>query len=72
MQRSVPARLRRLAVELTPPIVVRAAHLIEQGKTHDREAIKKALDGHICRCTGYGRILDAIERAFAAADEGQL
>jgi xanthine dehydrogenase molybdenum-binding subunit len=53
-----------------PGIVVRAAHLIEQGKTHDREAIKKALDGHICRCTGYGRIVDAIQTAGEALNNG--
>jgi selenium-dependent xanthine dehydrogenase len=46
-----------------PGIVVRAAHLIEQGKSDDRDAIRKALDGHICRCTGYGRIIDAIQTA---------
>ena len=34
--------------------------------------IREAISGNLCRCTGYGRILDAIERAFAAADEGQL
>jgi len=53
-----------------PGIVVRAAHLIEQGKAHDREAIKKALDGHICRCTGYGRIIDAIQTAGEAMNNG--
>jgi selenium-dependent xanthine dehydrogenase len=53
-----------------PGIVVRAAHLIEQGKTDDREAIRKALDGHICRCTGYGRIIDAIQTAGEAMRDG--
>ena len=53
-----------------PGIVVRAAHLIEQGKTDDREAIRKALDGHICRCTGYGRIIDAIQTAGEAMHNG--
>ena len=53
-----------------PGIVVRAAHLIEQGKSHDREAIRKALDGHICRCTGYGRIIDAIQTAGEAMNNG--
>jgi selenium-dependent xanthine dehydrogenase len=53
-----------------PGIVVRAAHLIEQGKSGDREAIKKALDGHICRCTGYGRIIDAIKTAGEALRNG--
>src|SRR6266850_1856155 len=53
-----------------PGIVVRAAALIQQGKTDDREAISKALDGHICRCTGYGRIVDAIQTAGEAMRNG--
>ena len=53
-----------------PGIVVRAASLIEQGKTDDRAAIAKALDGHLCRCTGYGRIIDAIQTAGEAAANG--
>jgi len=53
-----------------PGIVVRASHLIEQGKTDDRDAIAKALDGHVCRCTGYGRIIDAIQTAGEAMRNG--
>ena len=50
----------------TPGIVVRAASLIQHGKTDDRDAILKALDGHLCRCTGYMRIIDAIQTAGEA------
>ncbi len=53
-----------------PGIVVRASALIQQGKSDDREAIAKALDGHICRCTGYGRIIDAIQTAGEAMKNG--
>jgi aldehyde oxidoreductase len=53
-----------------PGIVVRASALIQQGKTDDRDAIRKALDGHICRCTGYGRIIDAIQTAGEATRNG--
>jgi xanthine dehydrogenase molybdenum-binding subunit len=53
-----------------PGIVVRAASLIEHGKSGDRDAIVKALDGHLCRCTGYGRIVDAIQTAGEAAANG--
>jgi len=53
-----------------PGIVVRAASLIEHGKSGDRGAIAKALDGHLCRCTGYGRIIDAIQTAGEASSRG--
>jgi len=53
-----------------PGIVVRAASLIEHGKTEDRDTIAKALDGHLCRCTGYGRIIDAIQTAGEVSRQG--
>ena len=53
-----------------PGIVVRAASLIDRGKSGDRDAIAKALDGHLCRCTGYGRIIDAIQTAGEAIHNG--
>jgi xanthine dehydrogenase molybdenum-binding subunit len=53
-----------------PGIAVRAAALIQQNKTGDRAAIAKALDGHMCRCTGYQRIVDAIQTAGEAANNG--
>src|ERR1700684_4585585 len=46
-----------------PGIVIRAAGLLEHGRTHDREAVAKSLDAHLCRCTGYARIIDAIQTA---------
>ena len=54
-----------------PGIVVRAASLIEQGQTGSREAVAKALDAHLCRCTGYGRIIDAIQTAGEAWNDGK-
>src|SRR5271170_7214899 len=49
-----------------PGIVVRASGLLLHGHTQDREEIAKALDGHLCRCTGYSRIIDAIQTAGEA------
>jgi len=49
-----------------PGIVIRASGLLLHGHTHDREEIAKALDGHLCRCTGYARIIDAIQTAGEA------
>ncbi|MEP7307380.1 MAG: molybdopterin cofactor-binding domain-containing protein [Acidobacteriota bacterium] len=53
-----------------PGIIVRAASLIEHGRTGSREAVAKSLDGHLCRCTGYGRIIDGIQTAGEAAAAG--
>src|SRR5467141_349446 len=53
-----------------PGIVIRAAALMRQGVTDDRHAVAKALDGHLCRCTGYGRIIDAIQTAGDACRNG--
>ncbi|MGD9253613.1 MAG: selenium-dependent xanthine dehydrogenase, partial [Holophagae bacterium] len=47
----------------TPGIAVRAAHLVNKGLTGKRERVKRALAGHLCRCTGYNRIVDAIQTA---------
>src|SRR3977135_2772185 len=55
-----------------PGIVVRAASLMRQGVHGDRDAVAKALDGHLCRCTGYGRIIDAIQTAGEACRNGGL
>jgi xanthine dehydrogenase molybdenum-binding subunit len=57
----------------TPGIVVRAASLLDRGKTGDREAVARALSGHLCRCTGYQRIFDAIRTAGEAwANRGKF
>ena len=44
--------------------MVLAAHAyLEGGGGADREAIQDALSGHVCRCTGYVKILDAVATA---------
>ena len=45
-----------------------AAHAyLERGGSDDHEAIQEALGGHVCRCTGYSKIVDAV----AAAARGE-
>jgi selenium-dependent xanthine dehydrogenase len=53
-----------------PGIVMRASLLVRQGSTEDREAVARALSGHLCRCTGYARIIDAIQTAGEAWKNG--
>ena len=48
----------------TPGILMAASELLEQGRP-TREQIVDLLSGHLCRCTGYAPIVDAIEQAAA-------
>lgn len=45
----------------TPGIVVAASELFETNPTPSTSEIKEALAGNICRCTGYGAIVRALE-----------
>jgi len=44
-----------------PGIVMHAKHLIDNNPTPTRDEIARALNNNICRCTGYVKIIDAIE-----------
>jgi aerobic-type carbon monoxide dehydrogenase small subunit (CoxS/CutS family) len=46
-----------------PGIVLAATELLEREPAPDRAAVQEALDGHLCRCTGYEPILDAVVAA---------
>lgn len=54
----------------TPGLAMRAHWLVEKGRAGDREAVAKALGSHLCRCTGYLRVFDAIAAAGEAAASG--
>jgi carbon-monoxide dehydrogenase small subunit len=47
----------------TPGILLSARSLLEENPRPSRDAIREALAGNLCRCTGYSKILDAIELA---------
>ncbi len=47
----------------TPGFLISAAMLMEERGTPDSEAVKQAITGNLCRCTGYYSILKAIEKA---------
>ncbi len=47
----------------TPGILMSAAALLEENPAPSRREIQEALSGNLCRCTGYTKILDAVERA---------
>ncbi len=51
----------------TPGILISAGDLLERRPHAGREEIEALLSGHICRCTGYRPIVDAIERVAREA-----
>jgi aerobic carbon-monoxide dehydrogenase small subunit len=45
----------------TPGMLLAAVSLLQREPRPDRERIRRELIGNLCRCTGYSKILDAIE-----------
>jgi xanthine dehydrogenase iron-sulfur cluster and FAD-binding subunit A len=48
----------------TPGILMTAANLLEEFPQPTTDQVKQALTGNLCRCTGYYKILEAVERAI--------
>jgi carbon-monoxide dehydrogenase small subunit len=47
----------------TPGMILAAQALLDRESEPTREDIVEAISGNICRCTGYGQIIEAIELA---------
>lgn len=47
----------------TPGMLMSACSLLAKNPSPTREEILLAISGNLCRCTGYARIIDAIERS---------
>ena len=54
----------------TPGILMAAEELLERGRP-SREEIVDLLSGHLCRCTGYEPIVDAIEATCGDSPQGR-
>ena len=55
----------------TPGILLSAKSLLETNARPSRDEIREALAGNLCRCTGYAKIIEAVELAAARGGEGR-
>jgi len=53
----------------TPGFLMTAKALLDSNPHPTREEIREAISGNLCRCTGYVKIVDAIEDAARAIEE---
>ncbi len=60
----------------TPGVVLSTTAMVDSGKSFTHDEVRRELSGHLCRCTGYQKIVDAAERALreaaTAADESPV
>ncbi len=47
----------------TPGLIVAIEHLLDNNPDPSQLEVKEAISGNICRCTGYGRIFEAVNTA---------
>jgi carbon-monoxide dehydrogenase small subunit len=48
----------------TPGLVLTTTALAESGKKYSDEEIKREISGHLCRCTGYNKIFNAVKKVL--------
>ena len=48
----------------TPGFIMTAVEIRESGRRYTRDELKKLLSGHLCRCTGYENIINAVEKTM--------
>lgn len=73
-----PSRVQRAFVDAgavqcgfcTPGLIMATEALLARTPSPTELEVREALSGNICRCTGYGRILEAVAQAVATAADG--
>ena len=54
----------------TPGMIMTSIALLEENPSPSREEIRFGLQGNLCRCTGYDKIVDAVQDAAREMSEG--
>ena len=55
----------------TPGMVMSAVDLVQHHGCHNEAQVREALEGNICRCTGYHNIVKAVQQGAGAMSGGQ-
>lgn len=55
----------------TPGFLMSSTALLNENPHPSREEIIDAISGNLCRCTGYARIVEAIQRVADAGEGGE-
>ena len=55
----------------TPGLIMATHSLLERSPDPGEYEIREELSGNVCRCTGYGRIIDAVQRVAVARRSAQ-
>lgn len=53
----------------TPGLIMTAVEIVGSGKRYTRDELRRLISGHLCRCTGYQNILNAVERVAGVAHQ---
>ena len=56
----------------TPGMILKAKALLDKNPRPTRQEIRRALAGNLCRCTGYFKIVNAVERASEMMSTGEV
>ena len=48
----------------TPGFIMSAVEVLESGRRYTRDELRKQMSGHLCRCTGYENIINAVEKTM--------
>lgn len=54
----------------TPGMIMAAVNLLEKSSSPSEEQIREAMAGNLCRCTGYVKIIEAVQLAAADLKKG--
>jgi len=53
----------------TPGMLITATELLQRNPHPDEHEIRRAISGNLCRCTGYQKIVEAIQTTAGGNDE---